>query len=86
MILKAILLCSLYKLLLSTESPLLSAGIYGTFYFILALIGGSFIGALITATLGFAITFGYFTLLNKTQDGLGHYLIMFIGLPICIII
>ena len=86
MILKAILICALYKLLLSTESPVLSASLYGVVYFILALLSGSFLGALICAAIGFAASFAYFFLLNKMQDGLVHYLIMFIGLPLCIVL
>ncbi|MCM8531152.1 MAG: hypothetical protein NE330_08340 [Lentisphaeraceae bacterium] len=85
MILKAILICSLYKLLLSSESSILSAVLYTVFCGVLAIITSGLIAAAITVVISFVISFTYFGLLNKFQDGLSHYVILLVGLPICLL-
>lgn len=85
MIIKALLLCALYKLLLSSESSILTATLYTVFCTALVLITHGLIAAVITAVISFLLSFVYFSLLNKFQDGFAHYAVLLVGLPICII-
>ena len=85
MIIKLVVLMGLYKLLLETCSPILSSAIYAVVALFFGVIGLGFIQGLIFAVLAFAVSFLYFWLLNEFQSGLIHYVVLILGLPLCLI-
>lgn len=69
MIIKIIILVALVRLLIATNKPLLCSGIYAATGFIFALTAGAgFLGAVISAAIGFVLATIWFCLLNRFQD------------------
>jgi hypothetical protein len=70
MIIKFVLLAALVRILLITDNPLLCSGIYTAVVFILSLVGGAPLPAiLIVCAIVFGVSFLYFYLLNRFDSG-----------------
>ncbi len=83
MIFKVIFLVLLIQLLYKSDKPFLCSGLYAGILFVFSLVfGAGFIGALITAAIGFVLASIYFWLLNEFSDGALHWGILIGGLLI----
>ena len=87
MIIKIILLVALVKLLISTDKPLLCAGLYtfvGSALGLLFVFGGetSILIWLLVTVLRFGLSSLYFWLLDRVGDGILWWIILILGLPI----
>jgi hypothetical protein len=79
---KLIILVSLIRLLLATESPLLCAGLFtGAGVVFGAVTGNPFLVILIAMVIRFALASLYFWLLSRTE-GFLWWIILICGLPI----
>ena len=82
-LLKALIIASLVKILVSTNSPALCAGIYTTCSFVLGLLsGGSFFFLLIGSVFAFGLAYLYFWLLDRFEDSALFWVVFILGLVI----
>jgi hypothetical protein len=83
LILKVALLVGLIRMLISTDKPLLCAGLYAVALTIVEFLFQVPIQTIaISVGISFAVAFIYFWLLNRFHSGLLYWAIFLLGMPI----
>ena len=86
LIFNILFLCSLLRLLISTDQPFLCSGLYAGGLFVLGLVfGGPFVPLLIVLAIRFALSSLYFWLLDRFSEGILWWVIMILGLPLVLV-
>lgn len=82
-IIKILFLCSLLRLLISTDQPFLCSSLYTAGIFVLGLAFGTpFTALLIASVIRFALSSLYFWLLDRFSEGILWWVIMILGFPL----
>ena len=86
MVLNILFLCSLLRLLISTDQPFLCSSLYAGGLFLLGLVlGGPFVPLLIALGIRFALSSLYFWLLDRFSEGILWWVIMILGVPLVLV-